>query len=98
MSSVTATSPTAAPGSSADQVTWDLGDLYQGLDDPQLERDLKAALERAQAFETRYRGQIDCPGGPAAGQLLAALQELESLAEQMDRPAIFAGLLHAART
>ena len=86
------------PQSSARGVAWDLGDLYRGVEDPQITSDLETALKRAQAFEAAYRGQIDVAGGPAASLLLAALTELEGLYEQMDRPAVYAGLLHAART
>ncbi|MFO0908022.1 MAG: M3 family oligoendopeptidase [Isosphaeraceae bacterium] len=88
----------AAPSSSADGVSWDLSDLYKGPDDPQLEADLKDALVRAEAFEATYRGKIDTPGGPDVATLLAAVQTLESLSEQMDKPAIFASLRHAAKS
>jgi oligoendopeptidase F len=84
--------------SSASGVTWDLSDLYQSVDDPRITRDLETALERARAFEAAYRGKIDVEGGPSASVLRAALKELESLAEQMDKPAVYASLLHAART
>jgi oligoendopeptidase F len=86
------------PSSSADGVSWNLGDLYAGVDDPQLAADLETALGRARAFEAAYRGKINVEGGPPPELLLAAMTELESLFEQMDRPAVFAGLLHAART
>jgi oligoendopeptidase F len=86
------------PTSSADGVAWDLGDLYQGPDDPGIDRDLEGAQRRAEAFEAAYRGKIDVPGGPPAEVLRAALVELEGLYEQMDRPAVYAGLLHAAKT
>ena len=86
------------PQSSARGVAWDLGDLYQGVDDPRLTQDLESALGRARTFETAYRGKIDVEGGPSPATLLAALAELESLSEQMDRPAVYAGLLHAAKT
>src|SRR5437660_817592 len=86
------------PESSARGVAWDLGDLYKGVDDPQLTRDLDSALGRARAFEEAYRGGVDVPGGPDAKLLLSAVTELESLSEQMDKPAIYAHLLHAART
>src|SRR5437016_3078911 len=82
--------------SSADGVTWDLADLYDGPDDPRILRDLEAALERARRFESNYRGKI--ADGPSPELLLAAVTELESLYEQMDRPAVYAGLLHAAKT
>jgi oligoendopeptidase F len=86
------------PTSSADGVTWDLGDLYAGPDDPRLTQDLDGALRRAEAFETTYRGKIATDTGPAPDLLLAALRELESLAEQMDKPGVYASLLHAAKT
>lgn len=82
--------------SSADGIAWNLQDLYQGIDDPAINRDLETALRRAQAFETAYRGKIE--SGPSPELLLAALQEQESLYEQMDRPAVFASLLHAGKT
>jgi oligoendopeptidase F len=88
----------APPRSSADRVAWDLADLYAGVDDPAISRDLETALKRAQAFEASYRGKIDVSGGPAADALLAAVRELEGLSEQMDKPIIYASLVHAAKT
>ncbi|MFO0910115.1 MAG: M3 family oligoendopeptidase [Isosphaeraceae bacterium] len=88
----------AAPTSSADGVAWDLSDLYQGPDDPRIEGDLDSALRRAQAFEAAYRNAIDTAGGPSPELLLAAVVELESLSEQMDRPGVYASLLHAAKS
>jgi oligoendopeptidase F len=86
------------PTSSADRVTWDLRDLYAGPDDPRLTQDLDTALRRARQFETTYRGKIATEAGPSPDLLLAALRELEGLAEQMDKPSVYAGLLHAAKT
>jgi oligoendopeptidase F len=87
---------TPSRGSTADGVAWDLTDLYAGPDDPKIEQDLAGALARAQAFEATYRGRIE--PGPAADLLVQAMTELESLSELMDRPAIYAHLVHAART
>jgi oligoendopeptidase F len=87
-----------SPTNSAAGVAWNLGDLYRGVDDPQITRDLDSALQRAQVFEQTYRGKIDVAGGPDANHLLAAMREQESLFEQMDKPAVFAGLLHAGKT
>src|SRR5262245_50024890 len=89
---------TPHPGSSADGVAWDLGDLYAGVDDPRIGADLEKALARARAFEAAYRGAIDVPGGPPPERLLRALEELEALSELMDKPAVYAGLVHAAKT
>ena len=95
---MTSTVPAAPPSSSADGVCWNLQDLYARVDDPGIQRDLDTALQRAQAFASRYRGNIDVPNGPDPAFLRAALEELESLSEQMDRSSVFAGLLHAAKT
>jgi oligoendopeptidase F len=84
--------------SSAAGVAWDLGDLYRSIDDPALEADLASALKRAQAFETSYRGQVANLSANDAERLHTAVRELEQLSEQMDRPAIYAMLVHSART
>ncbi|MCI0379056.1 MAG: M3 family oligoendopeptidase [Gemmataceae bacterium] len=83
---------------SATGVAWDLRDLYDGVDDPQIPRDLTAALERAQAFETANRGKIAKLTAKDAGVLHSAVAELESLFELMDKPLIYAMLVHSART
>lgn len=83
---------------SAAGVAWNLGDLYAGLNDPALDRDLQTALARARAFEQAYRGKIAILAPDAADMLLAAVEEFESLSEQMDRPAIYAMLVHSAKT
>ncbi len=85
-------------GSSADGVAWDLHDLYLAVDDPRIDGDLQSSLTQARDFETAYRGRIAVPEGPEPEFLLFALQQLEGLSERMDRPAIYASLLHAART
>jgi oligoendopeptidase F len=77
-------------------IVWDLRDLYASAQDPALQHDLEQAFERAQAFEKRYRGTINVPGGPAAAWLADALREMEAILELADQPAIYADLLHAA--
>src|SRR5438128_2181113 len=84
--------------SSANAVAWDLSELYKSVDDPRITRDLDEALRRAQAFESTYRDKINVAGGPSAELLLAAVKELESVFEQMDKPAVYASLVHAAKT
>src|SRR4051812_20255832 len=87
-----------APTSSAAGVAWNLQDLYAAVDDPRLGQDLQAALQRAQAFEAAHRGKIAALQPDQAETLARAVTELEGLYEQMDRPAVFAMLLHSART
>jgi oligoendopeptidase F len=86
------------PASSADGVSWHLSDLYDGVDDAKIGQDLAVALRRAKAFEAAFRGKIDAPGGPAPELLLAALDELQSILELMDRSGVYASLAHAAKT
>lgn len=93
-----ATPPATRPTSSADGIAWDLGDLYAGLDDPRIDADLAAARGRAVSFEQTYRGKIGGPAGPTAELLAAAVVEYEALCEQLDRPLVYAHLVHAART
>lgn len=83
---------------SAAGVAWDLNDLYQAVDDPKLGDDIQEAARRAQDFETKYRGKIDVVGGPAPELLRAAVLELEQLYELMEKPPLYASLLHAAKT
>lgn len=88
----------SSTANSAAGITWDLRDLYTSIDDPALERDLSSALQRAQAFEKEYRGKIATLQPAQADLLLGAVRELESLYEQMDRPAVYAMLLHSGKT
>jgi oligoendopeptidase F len=77
-------------------VAWNLRDLYEGRDDPAITHDLDEALARATAFGERYRGTINVVGGPSPVWVAGAVAELESIVEQADKPAVYAGLLHAA--
>jgi oligoendopeptidase F len=89
---------TPSPHSSADGVAWDLADLYAAVDDPRLGDDLRAARRRAEAFEQAYRGRIAVLRPDQADMLLTAVRELESLFELMDKPLVYAMLLHSAKT
>jgi len=76
-------------------VRWDLGDLYAGVDDPAIDRDLDDALARAERFGERHRGRV---GERTAPELAAALDELEAISERVARAGAFAGLLFAGDT
>ena len=90
--------PAASPHSSADGIAWDLGDLYTAPDDPRLTSDLAEGRRGAETFEQTYRGKIAAFRPSDVELLLAAVRKLEVLYEQMDRPAVYAMLLHSART
>ena len=42
----------------AENINWDLSDLYASSDDPKLAADKKEVLEQADAFSAKYRGKI----------------------------------------
>lgn len=77
--------------------TWDLSDLYTGLDDPRIDADLKGNLERAQAFEGKYKGTI-ANAALTASHLRAALAEYCDIVENHSRAGQFAQLLYSTNT
>jgi oligoendopeptidase F len=84
-------------GLKAKGIQWNLGELYNGTDDPRIAADLVEARKQAEAFAQKYRGQI--AGGVLDGRGLAqALAEYEALAELEHRPSFYASLLFAGDT
>ncbi len=73
----------------AEEVAWDLTDLYEGPDDPRLDEDVADAERSAAAFRERYHGQVaalDAPG------LAEAVEERERIESAIDRPLTYAHL------
>lgn len=81
----------------AEGVRWDLGDLYEGISDPKVEKDFKKISARADEFEKKYRGRIKSPA-LTAGELAGAAGELERLSEGIGKILSFAYLVFAADT
>lgn len=77
------------PSTGAEDVAWDLTDLYAGMDDPRLNADLDAADVEADALDTAYRGRIAAL--PPAG-LAELLGRYEALRERATRAGAFASL------
>src|SRR5262249_55197127 len=79
---------------------WNLADLYAGLDDPQIKRDLDRADADCIGFETAYKGKLaaltDAPDGGRA--LAEAVRRYEALDELLGRLISYAGLVHAGDT
>ena len=84
--------------SSADGIAWDLGDLYDGMDDPALRADLETAEQRANHFERKYRGTVFSEEGTPSAKLLEALADYEAILEQVGRAVAYVHLLHAAQS
>jgi len=79
----------------AEHVRWVLTDLFTSPTDPAIERSLAEALERAQAFEARYKGTV---ASLAPKEFAAMMRELEQGEEQATRPDVYAYLLHSQDT
>lgn len=79
---------------------WNLDDLYGGLDDPAIKRDLDRADAECLAFEETYKGKLaDIARSPEAGAgLAAAVRRLEAIDDLVGRLGSYAGLIHAANT
>ncbi len=75
--------------------TWDLSDLYSGIDDPQIESVIKELLEKADNFDKKYRGRINTPG-LTPEFLLSAIKEYELIMQESAKPGAYAGLIFSA--
>jgi oligoendopeptidase F len=89
----------AKPGSGG-LPEWNLADLYAGLDDPALGRDLDRADAECATFEAAYKGKLaEMAVSPMAGAALAdAVRRYEALDDLMGRLGSYAGLVHAGDT
>jgi len=79
---------------------WNLDDLYSGLADPAIKRDLDRADVECAAFEDAYRGKLAGFAAAADGgvTLSAAVRRYEAIDDLMGRLSSFAGLIHAGDT
>jgi oligoendopeptidase F len=78
---------------------WDLGDLYPGMDAPELKSDLARAALEAVSFERRWKGTLaEEAGRGGAGRLGEALQQYEAIEELIGKIASYAGLIYAGNT
>ncbi len=73
----------------AEEVAWDLSDLYEGSEDPRIEADIDEADGAAAAFRDRYHGKV---AGLSSAELAVAIAERERIEEILTRVAYFAHL------
>jgi len=92
-----ATSPKSSLGRLPE---WNLNDLYSGLDDPAVKRDLDRADADCAAFEEAYKGKLAAMAAAPDGgaQLAAAVKRYEAIDDLMGRIGSYAGLVHAGDT
>src|SRR3954470_19546196 len=63
---------------------WNLADLYAGIDDPKVKRDLDRADEYAKAFEDDYKGKL---AALAEADVAALAQAAAEADEEIDEEA-----------
>jgi len=79
----------------AENVQWDLSDLYNSLDDPALENDKKRIVEQAQKFASTYKGNVADLDEESMRQ---ALEEYEELIELAGKIGSYAHLIWSTNT
>ncbi len=79
----------------AENVAWNLGDLYAGANDPAFARDLEACITRADALLADYHGRI---ASLSADELLIFLRAYEALVELIQKVSGFARLQWTTNT
>jgi oligoendopeptidase F len=77
---------------------WNLKDLYTGLDDPAIKRDLDRADSESIAFEEAYKGKLAGLAAEGGAGLAAAVKRYEAIDDLMGRLGSYAGLVHAGNT
>ena len=79
----------------AEEVRWDLSDLFASPTDPKLEATMARSLERAKAFEAKYKGRV---ASLSPSDFAAMMRELAEDEESASKPEIYAYLLHSQDT
>jgi oligoendopeptidase F len=88
------------PGALGALPEWDLSDLYGGLDDPAVKRDLDRTDADCIAFEQSYKGKLaEMAAAPAGGAKLGeAVRRYEAIGDLMGRLGSYAVLIHEGNT
>ena len=77
---------------------WNLADLYPAMDSDELKSDLEKARDKAETFQSRWRGRLaEAARGEGEG-LAAAVVEFETLEELLGRIISYAGLVYSGDT
>jgi oligoendopeptidase F len=79
----------------AENVQWDLSDLYNSIDDPALENDKKKVVEQAAEFASTYKENVADLDEEGMKQ---ALQEYEELIETVGKIGSYAHLIWSTNT
>ncbi len=72
--------------------SWDLSDLYPGIESPELARDLEQAAAEAKDFAAKYETRMAALSG---AEMAAALARFETLQETLGRITSYASLVYS---
>jgi oligoendopeptidase F len=81
--------------SGAEEVLWDLSDLYESPSDPALKSDMTAVLAKADSFSERYRGSVV---SLSAGEFAGMLKNYEELIGMAGKIGSYAQLIWSTNT
>ncbi|MEL7834159.1 M3 family oligoendopeptidase [Fodinibius sp. Rm-B-1B1-1] len=79
----------------AENVQWDLSDLYNSIDDPALENDKEQIIEQARSFASDYKGNV---ADLDEEQMKQALEEYEQILETIGKIGSYAHLIWSTNT
>ncbi|MGK7369213.1 MAG: M3 family oligoendopeptidase [Candidatus Halalkalibacterium sp. M3_1C_030] len=79
----------------AEEIQWDLSDLYKSIDDPRLEKDRKKVRDKAKEFKESYKGRI---AELDSGQFKKALEKYEDILEMIGKIGSYAHLIWSTNT
>src|SRR3974377_421986 len=77
---------------------WNLNDLYAGMDDPALQRDLAAGDAECAAFEGAFKGKLADLAAGGGKALAEAVKRYEAIEARLGRLYSYASLLYAGDT
>ena len=77
---------------------WNLNDLYRGMDDPALQRDLAAGDAECSAFEGAFKGKLADLAAGGGKALAEAVKRYEAIEDRLGRLYSYASLLYAGAT
>lgn len=79
----------------AENVHWNLADLFEAPDDPDIEKALARDIENATAFEKKYRGKV---ASLSPKDFAAMMRELAEYEEAAVKPEVYSYMLHSENT
>lgn len=88
-------SKTAEQKTGAENVFWDLSDLYKSKEDPKLAEDREWLVKEADALARQYKGRV---ADLDAGEFLDALKRFETILETLHKMGAFAHLQWTTNT